>query len=159
MTASNFATRFRRAAAEQNGMALVVTLMVMMLVSVLMVGFVTAIIADQRASGLDRDQTQAYAVAHAGLEQLTSDLNALFVRDVSPNKTQLSALTTTPPSVTGFGFCAPTDTDCQPDDNSGYSITFIPDAAGNPRPEDPINGSPITAGPYQGLQGSSRPTR
>ena len=49
--------------------------MVMMLVSVLMVGFVAAIIADNRASGLDRDQTQAYAAAHAGLEQLTSDLS------------------------------------------------------------------------------------
>ena len=54
--------------------------MVLMLVSALMVGFVSAIIADQRASGLDRDQTQAYAVAHAGLEQLTSDLSALFTR-------------------------------------------------------------------------------
>jgi Tfp pilus assembly protein PilX len=38
---------------------MIVTLMVLMLVSALMVGFVTAIIADQRASGLDRDQTQA----------------------------------------------------------------------------------------------------
>ena len=42
---------------RQEGIALIVTLMVMMLVSVLMVGFVTAIMADQRASGLDRDQT------------------------------------------------------------------------------------------------------
>ncbi len=56
-----------------------------MLVSVLMVGFVAAIIADQRASGLDRDQTQAYAAAHAGLEQLTSDLSALFTHDFSPS--------------------------------------------------------------------------
>ena len=54
---------------RQEGIALIVTLMVMMLVSVLMVGFVTAIMADQRASGLDRDQTQAYAAAHAGLER------------------------------------------------------------------------------------------
>ena len=55
----------------EDGIALIVTLMVLLLVSALMVGFVTAIIGDQRASGLDRDQTQAYAAAHAGLEQLT----------------------------------------------------------------------------------------
>ena len=54
--------------------------------SVLMVGFVTAIVADQRASGLDRDQTQAYAVSHAGLEQLTSDLSTLFTTDFSPSR-------------------------------------------------------------------------
>ena len=70
---------------RQEGIALIVTLMVLMLVSVLMVGFVTAIVADQRASGLDRDQTQAYAAAHAGLEQLTSDLSGLFNADFSPS--------------------------------------------------------------------------
>ena len=43
-----------------------------------MAGFVTVIVADQRSSGLDRDQTQAYAAAHAGLEKLTSDLAGLF---------------------------------------------------------------------------------
>ena len=52
--------------------------MVLMLVAALMVGFVASIIADTRASGLDRDQTQAYAAAHAGLEKLTSDLSTLF---------------------------------------------------------------------------------
>ena len=60
---------------REEGIALIVTLMVLMLVSVLMVGFVASIIADTRASGLDRDQTQAYAASHAGLEQITSDLS------------------------------------------------------------------------------------
>jgi hypothetical protein len=143
---------------RQDGMALLVTLMVMMLVSALMVGFVTAVIADQRASGLDRDQTQAYAAAHAGLEQLTSDLSQLFTRDFSPSGSQISALRTNPPALTGFGFCAPDDTNCQPDDVSGYMVapTFV-DASGNPRPEDPINGSAITAGPYQGFRGIITP--
>ena len=137
-------------ARREEGIALIVTLMVMMLVSVLMVGFVTAIVADQRASGLDRDQTQAYAAAHAGLEQLTSDLSTLFTSDFSPSATQLSALTVTPPSLTGFTFVAPGG-------GSGYRITFDPDASGNPKPEDPVNGSPITAGPYQGFRGIITP--
>lgn len=138
---------------RQEGIALIVTLMVMMLVSVLMVGFVTAIMADQRASGLDRDQTQAYAAAHAGLEQLTSDLSTLFTSDFSPSSTQLGALTTAPPSLTGFYFLAPGSSTA----GSGYRITFDPDASGNPRPEDPVNGSPITAGPYQGFRGIITP--
>ena len=57
-----------------------------------MVGFVTAIIADNRPSGLDRDQTQAYAAAHAGLEKLTSDLSTLFTHglfaDARPRSTR-----------------------------------------------------------------------
>jgi hypothetical protein len=145
-------------ARRQDGMALLVTLMVMMLVSALMVGFVTAVIADQRASGLDRDQTQAYAAAHAGLEQLTSDLSQLFTRDFSPSGAQVSALRTSPPALTGFGFCAPEDTNCTADDVSGYMVapTFV-DGSGNPRPEDAVNGSAITAGPYQGFRGIITP--
>jgi hypothetical protein len=138
---------------REEGIALIVTLMIMMLVSVLMVGFVTAVVADQRASGLDRDQTQAYAAAHAGLEQLTSDLSGLFTSDFSPNSTQLNALTATVPSLTGFTFVAPGSSTS----GSGYRITWDPDGSGNPRPEDPVNGSPITAGPYQGFRGIITP--
>ncbi len=144
-------SRIRR----QEGIALIVTLMVMMLISVLMVGFVTAIVADQRASGLDRDQTQAYAAAHAGLEQLTSDLSQLFVTDFSPSSQQLtgsSGLTSHAPVLTGFKFIEPGG-----NDGSGYAITFLPDAQGNPRPEDPVNGTTISAGPYQGFRGIITP--
>ena len=62
----------------------------MMLLSALMIGFMTSIMADTRSSGVDRDETQAYAVAHAGMEKLTSDLAALFPTDYSPNGTQIS---------------------------------------------------------------------
>src|SRR5262245_66431126 len=112
----------------EEGIAMIVTLMVLVLVPALMVGFTAAIIADQRASGLDRDQTQAYAAAHAGLEQLTSDLSGLFTQDFSPNAAQISALTVTPPTLTGFNFIAPGG-------GSGYRIEFTPDASGNPAPE------------------------
>jgi len=134
---------------RQEGVALLVTLMVLMLVSALMVGFVTAIVADQRASGLDRDQTQAYAAAHAGLEQLTSDLSGLFTTDFSPSSAQINTLTATPPSLPGFQFLDPSG-------GSGYRITFTPDALGNPAPED-VNGSTISAGPYQGFRGIITP--
>jgi hypothetical protein len=136
-------------ARRQDGIALLVTLMVLMLVSALMVGFVTAIVADQRASGLDRDQTQAYAAAHAGLEQLTSDLSGLFTQDFSPDAARISTLTATPPALTGFQFI-------DPDGSSGYRIIFTPDGSGNPAPENPA-GSTISAGPYQGFRGIITP--
>ncbi len=138
---------------REEGIALIVTLMVLMLVSALMVGFVAAIIADTRASGLDRDQTQAYAASHAGLEQITSDLSTLFITDFSPTTAQIAALRATPPTVPGFTFIAPGGAA-----GSGYWVApRFTDAGGNPRPEDPVNGSAITAGPYQGFRGIITP--
>jgi hypothetical protein len=137
-------------AAREKGVALIVTLMVLMLVSALMVGFVTAIAADQRAAGLDRDQTQAYAAAHAGLEQLTADLTGLFGADFSPDAQQIATLTATPPDL-GERF-----TFVEPGGASGYRIGFTPDADGNPAPEA-ATGTTISAGPYQGMRGIITP--
>src|SRR5712691_11354590 len=74
---------------NESGMALVTTLMVLMLASALMVGFFATIMADQRANGIDRDQSQAYAAAHAGLEKLTSDLATKFETDFSPTAAEI----------------------------------------------------------------------
>ena len=148
-------TRSRqRLARREEGVALLITLMVLMLVSALMVGFVAAIIADTRASGLDRDQTQAYAASHAGLEQITSDLATLFVTDFSPSTAQIAALRATPPVLPGFTFIAPGG-----GAGSGYWVQprFTDPVTGNPRPEDLVNGSAITAGPYQGFRGIITP--
>ena len=54
---------------DESGMALVSTLLVMMALSALLVGFYAVIAADEQAGGINRDQTQAYAAAHAGLEK------------------------------------------------------------------------------------------
>jgi hypothetical protein len=137
------------AARREEGIAMIVTLMVLMLVSALMVGFVTAIVADQRASGIDRDQTQAYAAAHAGLEQLTSDLAGLFTADFSPTAAEIAGLTATPPDLPGFTFV-------EPGGGSGYQINFTSDAQGNPAAEA-ATGTTISAGPYQGLRGIITP--
>jgi hypothetical protein len=123
-----------------------ITLMVMLLMSALMVGFITAIMADQRSSGVDRDQTQVYSVAHAGMEKLTSDLAALFSRDYSPSGSQINALTAYPPSISGFQYI-------DPDGSSGYKVQFTADGSGNPIPDDPTTGTTIAAGPYQGFKG------
>ena len=57
-------------------MALLSAILVLMLMSALLVGFIAMVNSDQAASGINRDQTQAYAAAHAGVEKLTADLGA-----------------------------------------------------------------------------------
>jgi hypothetical protein len=155
--AGGIKTRKRSAGAAsprngEAGMALITVFMVLMLASALMVGFFAAIVADQRANGIDRDQTQAYAAAHAGLEKLTSDLASLFMTDYSPSVAQINALAGFPPTIPGFTYTAPGGTA-----GSGYSVTFTADTKagpnfGNPVPDDPT-GTPITAGPYAGFMG------
>ena len=136
----------------ESGIALVTVIMVLMLASALMVGFLAAIVADQRSNGVDRDQTQAYAAAHAGLEKLTSDLAALFTTDYSPSTAQINTLMTHPPTITGFTYTAPGGAA-----GSGYAVTWTPDPTvganfGNPMP-DSTTGTTITSGPYSGFKG------
>jgi hypothetical protein len=125
---------------RESGMALLSTLLIMALMSALLVGFFAMIAADLRSSGVNRDQTQAYAAAHAGLEKLTASLGALFTGgNYSPSAAQISALTTTPPSLTGFQYLAA-------DGTSGYTIT--PGATQT---------APIQNGPFMGLVGLITP--
>jgi hypothetical protein len=131
----------------ESGVILLTTLLVLMLVTALMAGFYAAVNSDVRATAVDRDQTQAYAVAHAGLEKLTSDLAQLFESDFSPSSAQISALNANPPNISGFEYREPAGTS-----GSGYKVSFTPDANGNPAPESP-NGSNITSGPYKGMKG------
>jgi len=133
-------------------MALITVFMVLMVASALMVGFFATIVADQRANGIDRDQTQSYAAAHAGLEKLTSDMATLFVTDYSPAKWQIDRIIAKPPVIPGFQFTAPGGVA-----GSGYLVTYKSETTpgpnfGNPVP-DLTTGTPITAGPYSGFKG------
>jgi hypothetical protein len=124
----------------ESGMALLTTILVMALMSALLIGFFAMVVADQQASGVNRDQTQAYAAAHAGLEKLTASLGALFTGgNYSPTAAQIAALTTTPPSLSGFQYTAA-------DGTSGYTI----DAGA-------VQTATIQNGPFQGLVGLITP--
>ncbi len=113
-----------------------------------MAGMFAAINVEQRSHAVDRDQTQVYAAAHAGLEKLTADLAGLFVQDFSPRADA-----------------------AQRPHRSGPPARPFP-ASNTPRPEAPWvpatpsrgrrmpNGNPlplanttITAGPYVGFKG------
>jgi hypothetical protein len=143
----------KRLRTDESGMALMTVLLVSMLAAALMAGVFAAISTDQRSLGFDRDQSQAYAAAHAGLEKLTTQLAQLFVTDVSPSAGQITTASAVPPSISGFNFVSPGG-------GSGYAVSFIPDPCascpnkGNPMPS-PSND--ITTGPFAGFKGVITP--
>jgi hypothetical protein len=133
---------------NERGMALASTLMALLLIMGLMVGAFAALNADLRSNAIDRDQSQAYAAAHAGLEQLTSDLASLFLVNVSPTVGQINALTATPPAIPGFQFTAPGG-----GSGSGYAITWN----GFPGAPQVLQNMTITAGSLAGFKGLITP--
>ena len=120
---------------NERGIALVATLLVMLLMSALMVGFTTVVMSDQKFRGIDRDRTQAFYAAHSGLEKMTVDLYNLFSSSVAPNAGQLTTLTASPPSIPGIAYLAA-------DGTNGLRITG----------QAPVS-AVISSGtsPYQGL--------
>ena len=94
---------------------MITTLLVMMLMSALLVGFTTVVMSDQRYRFIDRDRGQAFYAASAGVEKLTADLGNLFFANVAPTAAQVTALANNPPAITGVQFL-------KPDNTSGYTI-------------------------------------
>ena len=126
----------------EQGVALISTIMVMVLISAVLVGFVAIVVADQETGGLNRDQTQAYAAAHAGLEKLTSDLGDVFLGgNYSPDQALLDSLEAAPPIIDGFTFTSPGG-----DAGSGYRVVARPTATRQ-----------VPSGPFQGLVGLVTP--
>jgi hypothetical protein len=153
-TQSPASGRRRPCPADESGMAIITSILVLMLASGLMAGMFAAVIADQRSHATDRDQTQAYAAAHAGLEKLTSSLGRLFESDFSPNAAQISAIDDTPPAITGFDYTAPGGTA-----GSGYVVSYTPDPGPGPNTGNPMANpnADITTGPFAGLKGLITP--
>lgn len=126
-------TREPLRASNERGIAMITTLLVMMLVSALLIGFTALVVGDQRFRFIDRDRTQSFYAASAGLEKLTADLGNLFFIFVAPTASQISALTVTPPSIPGATFK-------KSDNTTGYQIT-----------SQNLGSTTISSGPYQGL--------
>jgi len=118
---------------SQRGIALITTLLVMMLMSALMVGFTAVVMSNQRYRFVDRDRVNAFYAAHSGLEKLNADLANLFFRKVAPSDAEVAALGTTPPTIPNVTFAA-----------AGGGVY----TAG---PVGPARAGQITTGPYQGL--------
>lgn len=139
---------------NESGMAIITAILVLMLATGLMAGMFAAVVADQKSHATDRDQTQAYAAAHAGLEKLTASLGGLFEADFSPSVAQLNIIDNVPPAIPGFEYTAPGGVA-----GSGYALSFTPDPGPGPNTGNPLasQNSDITTGPFDGLKGLITP--
>jgi hypothetical protein len=136
---------------KQAGIALITTLLLLLLMSAMVVGFVLLVTEGQRLSGMNNDQSRAFYGAEAGMEKLTADLGALFSNTYAPTGPQVNALTATPPAL-------PATVPIQFVDSQGassYQIAFPRDGNGNPL----ATFAQITSGssPYQGMTALETP--
>lgn len=127
-----------------SGIALLTTLLLMVLMSSLLVGFMMLITSGQKLSGVNDDYSRAFYGAEAGMEKLTADLGNLFDTNYSPSATQVNALTNTPPAIPGIQYT-------RFDGTNGYQINFNTDVNGNPL----ASIAQIQSGPYQGMSAMS----
>jgi hypothetical protein len=127
---------------RESGIALIATLLILVLLSALCLGYTLTVTSDQGLIGVDRDQNRAFYGSLAGLEQLTADLGTLFNSNYAPSVSQISALTIQAPSIPYISFVSPGG-------GSGYQIEYPIDDHGRPKAETRT----IPSGPYEGLVG------
>ena len=83
----------KRQTGNQHGYALITAMIVLVVLSVLVAGFVNQVITEQKISGNDLDYNSAFYAAEAGLEQLASDLSKIFTVTSFPSAAQIVAVT------------------------------------------------------------------
>jgi len=135
-----------RKKALQSGIALITTILILVMMGALLVGFSILVVTEQRLGGVNRDHSQSFYAAEAGMEKLTADLGTLFDANYAPSGAQISALENNPPPLAGYTYVSPGGA-------SGYKIDFPVDAQGNPL----ATNRTILSGPYQGLFGLITP--
>ncbi len=128
-------------AAGERGIALLTTILMMVLMSALLVGFTTAVMSDQGYRAIDRDRARAFYGAQSGIEKLNADLARLFVNQVGPNDAAVMAL--------GVAANRPTIP----------NVTFV-DVGTSPayavQPLGPATSGIVSSGPYEGLMALKR---
>src|SRR5271170_6285978 len=123
-----------------SGIALLTTMLLMLLMSSMLVGFILLITSGQKLSGVNNDYSRAFYAAEAGMEKMTADIGTLFDTNYSPTGPQILALETTPPALSNINYV-------QANGSNGYLISFPTDSSGNPLAANNV----INSGPYQGM--------
>ncbi len=135
----------RHQTSTENGIALLITLLLIFVFTMMTLGFYYMVTGEQRIAVSDRDNTVAFYGAQAGLEKMSADLAAWFVSHASPTPAQIDSLTTASyiPSVPGIAFPP-----------GGYKIAYQTNADGSLKSSTQMIGG---TGPLVGLQGIVTP--
>jgi hypothetical protein len=123
----------------ERGIALITTLLIMMLMSALLIGFTTSVTSNQQVRSIDKERVRAFYAAQSGLEKLSADLATLFFENVAPNDSEIAALGTKAKEPV-----IPDVTFTRPGGAEAYGVTRLsdPNSAG---------WGQISKGPYEGL--------
>jgi len=125
---------------RDSGIALLTTMLLMLLMSSLLVGFVLLITSGQKLSGTNSDQSRAFYGAEAGMEKMTADIGTLFDTNYSPSAAQINTIAAAPPTISGVNYL-------QYNGSSGYQINYATDSNGNPL----ATVTTVQSGAYQGM--------
>jgi len=121
---------------RSRGFTLIASLLVLTLLSAIAVGLLFMVHGAGQVGGNDLETNRAYYGAESGMELLTANLAALYQQSQSPTPLQINGLTNSPPTNAMI-------------DSMTYqeSITWTPDANGNPASRTSV----ISAGTNAGL--------
>src|SRR3954467_14766177 len=90
---------------NERGAALVMAIILLGLLSGIPLCALAVVSNESRIAGSDLQRTQTFYAAAAGIEKMTSDFSALFLRTSNPTQTQLTAIANAWPSeLTAEGF-------------------------------------------------------
>lgn len=138
---------------RQEGIALITTLLVLLLISALIVGITWLTISDQKLGGNYAGRQTDFYVAESGLEAMTANLAADFNQNYDLSSQDITNIMTNPPSSllpSGYQYWDPNNVG-----NNGYMITYTPDPNNNGNPLASYH--TILTGPYAGLVGLLTP--
>jgi Tfp pilus assembly protein PilX len=124
-----------RAEGRSRGFTLVASLLVLALLSGIAISLLFMVQGAGQVGGNDLETNQAYYGAESGMELLTANLAALYQQSQAPTPAQLTNLANNPPDSTMISSM-----------NYQESITWTPDANGNPASHTSIISSGSNAG-------------
>src|SRR5207302_11446869 len=113
---------------QEEGIALAIALIVLLLISIMIAGLAWLLMGDQKLGGNNSDRQRAFYGAEAGMESLTASLENVFNANYAPDRTAINNLLTNPgpPSnIPGVQYIAAGSSS----PGSGYQISFRPSAS------------------------------
>ena len=130
---------------SSSGVALIVTLLTLTILSLMAVGFFFLVTGEQRNTSSGSGNNTAFYGAEAGIENMSAQLEQLFSYTAAPTPAQINALSAQPPSIPGITF--PAESTQYP--NGGYYIGYQTNGNGG------LQSTPGTiggTGPLAGMQ-------
>ena len=133
---------------RENGVALITALMVLLLISAIIAGMCWMVMTDQRLGSNNQSRELAFYGAEAGMEKMTTDVASRFASAGALSAADVATITGAPPTtLPGIQYVSATGV-------STYSLTFTPDANGNPQSN---NSTILPPSPYSGMEGLITP--